>query len=145
MSHAPYTVGERAPPTLHLVRFFGCMEHTLHTNNRTLNGALRLMEAMSLPRRENPTYPVPAYIYIYCRGARVFGLNVTATHRYACPFLPSPPCDRREYVCAGGADIISHTAVYSTICMPGVGWLSERLLSVPDERPSGGGEDKNIV
>ena len=32
----------------------------------------------------------------------------------------------------------------STICMPDVGWLTARLLSVPDEGPSGGGEDKEI-
>ena len=30
----------------------------------------------------------------------------------------------------------------STVCMPGVGWLTGRLLSVPDEGPSGEGEDK---
>ena len=28
--------------------------------------------------------------------------------------------------------------------MPGVGWLTGRLLSVPDEAQSGGGEDKKI-
>ena len=28
--------------------------------------------------------------------------------------------------------------------MPAVGWLTARLLSVPDEGPSGGGEDKKI-
>ena len=33
---------------------------------------------------------------------------------------------------------------YSAICMPGVGWLTGRLLSVPDEGTSGGGEDNKI-
>ena len=28
--------------------------------------------------------------------------------------------------------------------MPGIEWLTGRLLSVPDEGPSGGGEDKKI-
>ena len=28
--------------------------------------------------------------------------------------------------------------------MPGVGWLAGRLLSVPDEGPSGGGEDNKM-
>ena len=32
----------------------------------------------------------------------------------------------------------------STICTPHVGWLTGKLLSVPDERPSGGGEDKKV-
>ena len=32
----------------------------------------------------------------------------------------------------------------SIVLMPGVGWPSGRLLSVSDEGPSGGGEDKNV-